>query len=288
MPPAATAHTPTSESPWQRATRPIRAVANAAAPKSQNDRRRADGSGAGGSGGSSGGGGGNGGSSGSGGGDGAGASLDLLGLDPIRIDVTGLDKALSAVAMSGPSEEENDPNRTREMLLGQQLALEQRQFERLKQDFTYNLSLLRERDAELERYDMETAAMRAELEQRTADAKRAKAEADDRDKLLADEAKHVASLQQRLRESEVAATSEPRPAACVPRLFAPAAETACWNALQRRPGSESKGTSSLDAWPTTRASPRTSIPRASSVQKRSVLRPRPRPTSRRRRRRWPH
>ena len=34
-------------------------------------------------------------------------------------------------------------------MLAQQLALEQKQFERLKSDFKYNLGLLRERDAEL-------------------------------------------------------------------------------------------------------------------------------------------
>lgn len=50
--------------------------------------------------------------------------------------------------------------RNREALLTQQLQLEQQQFERLKQDFAYNLSLLRERDAELERYDLEAAALR--------------------------------------------------------------------------------------------------------------------------------
>ena len=40
--------------------------------------------------------------------------------------------------------------KNRETLLAQQLQLEQQQFERLKHDFSYNLSLLRERDAELE------------------------------------------------------------------------------------------------------------------------------------------
>ncbi len=53
----------------------------------------------------------------------------------------------------------------RETLLAQQLALEQAQFERLKHDFTYNLSLLRERDAELEKYDVDNAAMRETVEQ---------------------------------------------------------------------------------------------------------------------------
>ena len=37
------------------------------------------------------------------------------------------------------------PAAGREALLSQQLSLERQQFERLKQDFTYNLSLLRER-----------------------------------------------------------------------------------------------------------------------------------------------
>ena len=36
--------------------------------------------------------------------------------------------------------------KNRETLLAQQLQLEQQQFERLKHDFSYNLSLLRERD----------------------------------------------------------------------------------------------------------------------------------------------
>jgi hypothetical protein len=44
---------------------------------------------------------------------------------------------------------------SRETLLAQQLVHTQHQFERLKQDFTYNLQLLRERDAELERNDQE-------------------------------------------------------------------------------------------------------------------------------------
>ena len=58
--------------------------------------------------------------------------------------------------------------KNREHLLGQQLQLEQQQFERLKHDFSYNLSLLRERDTELERYDMEAAALRGQLDQRDA------------------------------------------------------------------------------------------------------------------------
>ena len=58
--------------------------------------------------------------------------------------------------------------RNREHLLGQQLQLEQQQFERLKHDFSYNLSLLRERDAELECYDMEAAWRRSQLDQRDA------------------------------------------------------------------------------------------------------------------------
>ena len=39
-------------------------------------------------------------------------------------------------------------------------------FERLKADFTYNLGLLRERDAELEQNDLDLAALRAEAENR--------------------------------------------------------------------------------------------------------------------------
>lgn len=47
------------------------------------------------------------------------------------------------------------PSGSRETVLAQQLVHTQHQFERLKQDFTYNLQLLRERDAELERNDQE-------------------------------------------------------------------------------------------------------------------------------------
>ena len=54
--------------------------------------------------------------------------------------------------------------KNRETLLAQQLQLEQQQFERLKHDFAYNLSLLRERDAELERYDLEAAGLRGQIE----------------------------------------------------------------------------------------------------------------------------
>ena len=38
----------------------------------------------------------------------------------------------------------------------------------LQRDFLYNLSLLRERDAELERYDLEVVVLREELEKRDA------------------------------------------------------------------------------------------------------------------------
>lgn len=41
------------------------------------------------------------------------------------------------------------------------------QFEELKQDFQYNLQLLSDRDAELERYDASTAELTAALEQKT-------------------------------------------------------------------------------------------------------------------------
>ena len=86
------------------------------------------------------------------------------------------------------------------VLLAQQLAIEQKQFERLKHDFKYNLSLLRERDAELEKYDLETATLRAELEERAAVASKAAAEATLRDRQLAEERKRVASLQLALRQ----------------------------------------------------------------------------------------
>jgi len=48
----------------------------------------------------------------------------------------------------------------RETLLAQQLVHTQQQFERLKTDFSYNLQLLRERDAELERTDLEVCQLR--------------------------------------------------------------------------------------------------------------------------------
>ena len=88
------------------------------------------------------------------------------------------------------------------MLLAQQLAIEQKQFERLKHDFKYNLSLLRERDAELEKYDLETATLRAELEERAAVASKAAAEGTLRDRQLAEERKRVASLQADVAEAE--------------------------------------------------------------------------------------
>ena len=49
----------------------------------------------------------------------------------------------------------------------EQLQLQQ-QLERLRTDFAYNLSLLRERDAELERLDVESASQRREIEERDA------------------------------------------------------------------------------------------------------------------------
>ena len=46
----------------------------------------------------------------------------------------------------------------------------------LQRDFLYNLSLLRERDAELERYDLEVVVLREELEKRGLDTKGKKPE----------------------------------------------------------------------------------------------------------------
>ena len=96
---------------------------------------------------------------------------------------------------------------SRENLLTQQLALEQRQFERLKHDFTYNLSLLRERDAELERYDVETAALRSELEVRGQALAAARRELGERDAQLAEEKRklqarrvEVQTCEKRIRE----------------------------------------------------------------------------------------
>ena len=92
--------------------------------------------------------------------------------------------------------------KSRELLLAQQLALEQKQFERLKHDFKYNLSLLRERDAELEKYDLETATLRAELDQRAAEASKAQAEAELRDRHLVDARKKVAELTGKASDAE--------------------------------------------------------------------------------------
>ena len=84
--------------------------------------------------------------------------------------------------------------RSRELLLAQQLALEQKQFERLKHDFKYNLQLLRERDAELEKYDLETAQLRAELEQKASLTQKAEAESLLRQRELAEERKRTGAL----------------------------------------------------------------------------------------------
>ena len=108
-----------------------------------------------------------------------------------------LAKATRSLADGG-----EEPSSSREHLLAQQLALEQRQFERLKHDFTYNLSLLRERDAELERYDVESAAMRAELEQRTTAASLARSEVGERDAQLADERRKQMKLREAVQASE--------------------------------------------------------------------------------------
>eukprot|EP00966_Prymnesium_polylepis_P188520 4368292-Prymnesium_polylepis.1 len=92
--------------------------------------------------------------------------------------------------------------KNREVLLTQQLQLERRQLERLKHDFTYNLQLLKERDAELEQYDVEVSAMRAELEQRDARARDSKRAADEAAAKLAGADDRVAALDAATAESE--------------------------------------------------------------------------------------
>jgi hypothetical protein len=95
--------------------------------------------------------------------------------------------------------------KSREHMLAQQLTLEQKQFERLKSDFKYNLSLLRERDAELEKYDVEMAAVRSELEQRVATIKATRAELTKSQKQLDEEQHKNALLQEEMAEGETKA-----------------------------------------------------------------------------------
>lgn len=92
--------------------------------------------------------------------------------------------------------------KNREHLLAQQLQLERRQLERLKHDFTYNLQLLKERDAELEQYDVEVSALRTELEQRDARARETKRLAEESAAKLTRVDDRVASLEAANTESE--------------------------------------------------------------------------------------
>lgn len=109
-----------------------------------------------------------------------------------------------AAAREGDAEAQHllDLVKSREHMLAQQLALEQKQFERLKSDFKYNLGLLRERDAELEKYDVELATLRDELEQRSASNKSTRDELIKTGELLQEERRKTAGLQMEITEVE--------------------------------------------------------------------------------------
>jgi hypothetical protein len=110
---------------------------------------------------------------------------------------------LDEVELAEPTgDPEHDLLMSREMLLAQQLALERKQVERLKADFNYNLDLLRERDAELEKYDCETASLRAELERRAAATSAAVAEAKATGRRVEAERKRAVGLQSELDDAE--------------------------------------------------------------------------------------
>ena len=75
-------------------------------------------------------------------------------------------------------------------------------FERLKHDFKYNLSLLRERDIELEKYDLEIAALRGDLERHISNGKTMQVEASSKEKRIDDERRKVAALRADVAEGE--------------------------------------------------------------------------------------
>ena len=81
-------------------------------------------------------------------------------------------------------------------------CVERRQLERLKHDFTYNLQLLKERDAELEQYDVNIVALRTELDQRDARAREAKRVAEEASIRLGIADKRVAALEAASSEAE--------------------------------------------------------------------------------------
>ena len=72
----------------------------------------------------------------------------------------------------------------------------------LQRDFLYNLSLLRERDAELERYDLEVVVLREELEKRDAACHDMRRAWEEREAQEAADRPRVATLQARLADHE--------------------------------------------------------------------------------------
>ena len=90
----------------------------------------------------------------------------------------------------------------REGLLVQQLQLESAQFERLKADFNYNLGLLRERDAELEKCDLEIASLRSQVETREAAEHELTRAAEDNMARACADAKRARATQEALAEAE--------------------------------------------------------------------------------------
>ena len=114
----------------------------------------------------------------------------LAGKSPIKTLLS------SIPTMDDPAEDpDTELVQSRELLLAQQLALESKQFERLKHDFKYNLGLLRERDAELEKYDLETAALRTEVERHKARYSKEKAERELKEAEVVEERAKVAALE---------------------------------------------------------------------------------------------